>query len=209
MSHWIAFALLLLCPFAGRLQTQGLVLGRELRLPDPGEGIRIRFADTLRADSLQQYRFVLVFSSANSRLSAANIEQLKDFVSKGGSLYIGADNWPFFEESNQLTFAFFGKYCWGDQQLEKAEINQKACSNEVFALRKEIPSGKTTVSFPMDYRLKVEAWSGDEPLILSGTFGQGKIILDGGYARFNTEIFQSAETEEIFREMIGFLLKTP
>ncbi len=207
MLRHLIFAFTLFCCCPTLSQTDGLVLGRSLRLPDPGDSIAILFADSLNGDSLQKYRFVLVFSSAHSRLSAGNIEQLEEFVEQGGSLYIGADNWPFFEESNQLTFAFFGKYCWGDQNLETASINKKSCSNEIFALRENIPSGKTTVSFPLDYRLKVEAWLGDEPLILSGTYGKGKIVLDGGYSRFNTELFQSRESEAIFREMIRFLME--
>lgn len=183
------------------------MIGRSLKLPDPGENVRIRFADSLPSDLLQRYSFVLVFSSAHSHLEDEDIAKLQAFVSNGGRLYVGADNSPFFEESNQLTFAFFGKYCWGSQVKEVASVNKKACSNGVFAPREEIPSGQTTVSFPLDYRLKVEAWSGDEPLILSGNYGKGKIILDGGYSRFNAELGLSPEAALIFREMILFLLK--
>jgi hypothetical protein len=53
----------------------------------------------------------------------------------------------------------------------------------------------------------VEVWSGDEPLILSRIFGKGNIILDGGYGRFNLALNQSAESEQVFNELIEFLLK--
>ena len=47
-----------------------------------------------------------------------------------------------------------------------------------------IPAGRSTVAFPMDYRLRVEAWVADQPLILSGELDAGKVIIDGGYSRF-------------------------
>lgn len=202
---YIAVCLLLLTlPVCAQ---EGLMLGRQLSLPDPGEKISLHYSDSVPVDSLERYAFILIFSSAHSKFSASNIDDLKEFVINGGSLYIGADNWPLFEESNQMTFAMFGKYCWGDQDLESAAVNNQACSNGVFATHKKIPSGKTTVSFPLDYRLKVEAWSGDEPLVLSGKYGKGRIVLDGGYSRFNTELFVSAETGEVFREIIRFLVE--
>lgn len=204
--NFILFFALLLSPVVSA-QESGLILGRSFPLPDPGEKISMHFRDSLSGDSLDRYAFVLVFSSAHSNLSTHDIELLQQFVDNGGGLYIGADNWPFSAESNQLTFAFFGKSSWGNQNEEKAEVNSEVCSNQVLANRKKIPSGQTTVSFPMDYRLKVEAWTGDEPLILSGEIGKGKIILDGGYSRFNTALFQSDETGEIFRDIILFLLK--
>jgi hypothetical protein len=83
---------------------------------------------------------------------------------------------------------------------EKKLLKDDSDNNQDFALQ-------STVTFPMDYRLKVEVWSGDEPLILSGNFGKGKIILDGGYARFNVALNQSAESKRIFNELIDFLVK--
>lgn len=210
MFKWILTGFCIFSFFApGFSQQKGLVLGRFISLPDPGGKIELSFSDSLTHDSLRKYAFVLVFSSAHSNLSDQNIDLLQEFVINGGGLYIGADNWPFLAESNQLTLAFFGKSCWGDQSPETALVNSGICSNQVFAPRKQIPSGKTTVSFPLDYRLKVEAWTGDEPLILSGKFGKGTIILDGGYSRFNTKLFPSQEAAQIFREVLLFLLKFP
>jgi hypothetical protein len=83
---------------------------------------------------------------------------------------------------------------------EKNRTKDISDKNQYFA-------NQSIVTFPMDYRLKVEVWSGDEPLILSGNFGKGKIILDGGYARFNLALNQSVESKRIFNELIEFLLK--
>jgi hypothetical protein len=148
----------------------------------------------------------LIFSSSNSNLTNEAVSKIEAYVNQGGSLYLGADNWPFVEESNQLTQVFFGKRYWGNQQTnselmrEKKLLKDDSDNNQDFALQ-------STVTFPMDYRLKVEVWSGDEPLILSGNFGKGKIILDGGYARFNVALNQSAESKRIFNELIDFLVK--
>ena len=184
---------------------QGIVLGREFPLPPSAEAFNLTFRDSIPDDSLQQYDIVLVFSSARSHLSPENILALESFVNNGGGLYIGADNWPFVSESDQLTAAFFGKSCWGDMDSQTAVVNQKEISNAVFHEQHEIPSGRTTVSFPMDYRLKVEAWAGDEPLVLSGKLGNGRVILDGGYSRFNTTLCGSEESSEVFRQMVLFL----
>jgi len=196
--------LLILCKPLYAQQT-GIVLGRNFPLPPAATNFSLQFRDSISADSLGKYDVVFVFSSARSTLSDENILALQSFVNDGGGLYIGADNWPFVSESDQLTFAFFGKSCWGNIDMQLAKVNDKQSSNAVFADKSEIPSGQTTVSFPLDYRLKVEAWTGDEPLILSGKFGKGRIILDGGYSRFNRNLSSSPESNEVFREMMLFL----
>lgn len=205
MLKWTIIFFFILSFFAGFSQQNGLVLGRSLVLPQTNQPVRITFSHSLPPDSLEKYHFILVFSSAHSNLSEQHIELLQEYVWNGGGLYIGADNWPFFAESNQLTQAFFGKSYWGNQNGEMAEVNTATCSNRIFKDQSEVPSGESTVSFPMDYRLKVEAWNGDEPLILSGSFGKGKIILDGGYSRFNTELFSSSETGQMLEKILLFI----
>jgi hypothetical protein len=187
-------------------QSKGLVLGRNIQLPEIDSSVSLHYESLFPSDSLANYDFILIFSSSNSNLTADAISKIEAYVNEGGSLYLGAENWPFVEESNQLTQVFFGKRYWGNQQQNNELMRKKKLlkddsdNNQDFALQ-------STVTFPMDYRLKVEVWSGDEPLILSGNFGKGKIILDGGYARFNVALNQSAESKLIFNELIDFLVK--
>jgi hypothetical protein len=187
-------------------QSKGLVLGRNIQLPKIDSSIQLQYESVFPLDSLKNYEFILIFSSSNSNLTNEAVSKIEAYVNQGGSLYLGADNWPFVEESNQLTQVFFGKRYWGNQQTnsklmrEKKLLKDDSDNNQDFALQ-------STVTFPMDYRLKVEVWSGDEPVILSGNFGKGKIILDGGYARFNVALNQSAESKRIFNELIDFLVK--
>jgi hypothetical protein len=184
----------------------GLAIGRDIALPLL-DSVDLHYRDSLPADALEQYQFILVFSSGNSNLDTSDIRRLQEYLQQGGGLYIGADNWPFVAESNQLTFQLFGQKWWGNQQEKTAEINALKSSNEVFKDKKSIPAGSTTVAFPLDYRLKVEAWSGDEPLILSGKIAEGKLILDGGYSRFNAALNKSAAATSVFRDMLYFLVK--
>lgn len=187
-------------------QSKGLVLGRNIQLPEIDSSVSLHYESLFPSDSLANCDFILIFSSSNSNLTADAISKIEAYVNEGGSLYLGAENWPFVEESNQLTQVFFGKRYWGNQQQnselmrEKKLLKDDSDNNQDFALQ-------STVTFPMDYRLKVEVWSGDEPLILSGNFGKGKIILDGGYARFNVALNQSAESKRIFNALIDFLVK--
>jgi hypothetical protein len=184
----------------------GLAIGRDIALPAL-DSVELHYRDSLPADALGQYQFILVFSSGNSNLDTSDIRRLQEYLQQGGGLYIGADNWPFVAESNQLTFQLFGQRWWGNQQQTTAEINALKSSNEIFKDKKSIPAGSTTVAFPLDYRLKVEAWSGDEPLILSGKIAAGKLILDGGYSRFNASLNRSAAATSVFRDMLYFLAR--
>ena len=68
-----------------------------------------------------------------------------------------------------------------------------------------VPAGTTTVAFPLDYRLKVEAWINDEPLILSGESYKGKIIIDGGYSRFYCNIDKEGKNSFMLNQFIDFL----
>lgn len=201
---WLIFWLGSIFPALSQLN--GLAIGRDLALPLP-DSVRLRYSPVLPADSLDRYAFILVFSSGNSNLDTNDVQRLQEYLQSGGGLYIGADNWPFVAESNQLTFALFGQKCWGNQEEVQAQINALQTSNAIFKDKKLIPAGSTTVSFPLDYRLKVEAWAGDEPLILSGKIAQGKLILDGGYSRFNTTLYVSAASRSVFADILEFLTK--
>lgn len=187
-------------------QSKGLILGRKIELPATDGAIQFNYAAVFPTDSLKNFDVVLIFSSSNSCLTNESILEIEAFVNQGGSLYLGADNWPFVEESNQLTQVFFGKRYWGNQSLNRDLMDDSKLVKSELVQRPNL-ADQSMVTFPMDYRLKVEVWSGDEPLILSGHFGKGKIILDGGYARFNSAMNQSLENKQIFNEMIQFLLK--
>jgi len=58
----------------------------------------------------------------------------------------------------------------------------------------------------LDYRLKVEAWLNDQPLILSGNYKKGRIIIDGGYSRFYCENM-SKTSSELWLRFKSFLVK--
>jgi hypothetical protein len=207
MKKWFSVLIIQFCVIWGfHAQSKGLILGRNIQLPEIDSSVSLHYESLFPADSLANYDFILIFSSSNSNLTADAVSKIEAYVNQGGRLYLGADNWPFVEESNQLTQVFFGKRYWGNQQQnselmrDKKLLKDDSDKNQDFALQ-------STVTFPMDYRLKVEVWSGDEPLILSGNFGKGKIILDGGYARFNVALNQSVESKQIFNELMDFLVK--
>ena len=207
MKKWLTVLFIQFCVFGGLLaQSKGLILGRNFPLPEIDSSVQLQYATSFPNDSLKIYDFILIFSSSNSNLNNGNISDIQAYVNQGGNLYLGADNWPFVEESNQLTQVFFGKRYWGNQQLNKELMNKKNRTKDI-SEKNQYFANQSIVTFPMDYRLKVEVWSGDEPLILSGNFGKGKIILDGGYARFNLALNQSAESKRIFNELIEFLVK--
>ncbi|MCE3296409.1 MAG: hypothetical protein K0R65_2123 [Crocinitomicaceae bacterium] len=159
-----------------------LVLGKNLELKTSLEPVRFTYKEQLKADSLKQFDAVFIFSTANSTIGPEAEKELIDFVNEGGKLYLGAENEPFDSESNQVLKSMFNQQFYGnfntDSLLMDPNSNFRACDCKKYL------SGYTTVSFPMDYRLQVEAWSHDNPIILTGKFGAGKIIIDGGYSRF-------------------------
>jgi len=134
-------------------------------------------------DSLSNFNAIFLFSNANSLLSNQDVERIVTYLNNGGGLYAGADNWPLQAESNQMTNRLFRKESFGNFEESKAEASKNGGVLDLKALG-EIPAGRSTVAFPMDYRLKVEAWVADQPLILSGNIKKGNIIIDGGYSRF-------------------------
>lgn len=143
-------------------------------------------ADTL-PDKLSNYKVVMLFSTSTSKLSEDDIERLTDFVEEGGGLYAGSDNWPLQSESRQVTQRLYKKESYGEFEQKNAQLASGNCNLQLEEMD-SIPAGTTTVAFPMDYRLNVEAWIEDQPLILSGRLGKGRIIIDGGYSRFYCDV---------------------
>ena len=152
-------------------------------------------------DTLSSYSAIFLFSSAQSILNEKKVEQLLQFLNGGNGLYLGSENWPLQAESNVMTNLLFSKNAWGDFNEPNAQLAEKG----IFKESASIPAGTTTVAFPLDYRLKVEAWVNDEPLILSGEYYKGKIIIDGGYSRFYCNIEKSGNNNFMLNQFIDFL----
>lgn len=150
--------------------------------------------------NLKAFDAIFIFSTANSYLTSGDIDSLENYLRTGKGIYIGAENWPMLEESNQLTSSWFRKNSWGNFNEEKAVVS---VSNK-FDWKDSIPAGESTVSFPVDYRLHVDAWVNDEPLIQSGELLEGRIIIDGGYSRFYCNGI-TEEKKEILIQMLDFL----
>jgi hypothetical protein len=159
------------------------------------------FADSLPF-SLDNVEILMLFSSSTSNLNQHDLDKIEDFVRNGGGLYSGSDNWPLQAQSNQVTNQIYRKENFGNYEQESAQLNKDGNLklNEIDA----VPAGKTTTAFPMDYRLKVEAWVEDQPLISSGSLGKGKIIIDGGYSRFYC-VNRSESTDFLLESFLQFL----
>lgn len=160
-------------------------------------------ADTLPGN-LNDVGVIMLFSGAHSSLSNQDVERIVDFVEGGGGLYAGAENWPLQAESNQMTKRLYLKESFGEFEQEIAEVSSTA-SNLDLGTYDTIPAGRSTVAFPMDYRLKVEAWVEDQPLILSGKLENGRVIVDGGYSRFYCNL-RNNETDGVLTSIINYLL---
>ena len=152
-------------------------------------------------DTLSSYSAIFLFSSAQSILNEKKVEQLLQFLNGGNGLYLGSENWPLQAESNVMTNLLFSKNAWGDFNEPNAQLAEKG----IFKESASIPAGTSTVAFPLDYRLKVEAWVNDEPLILSGEYYKGKIIIDGGYSRFYCNIEKGGNNNFMLNQFIDFL----
>lgn len=152
--------------------------------------------------SLDSFKIICFFSNSTSSLSDSEALRVENFVRAGGGLYLGAENWPLQAESNQLTKKIYLKESFGEYDSPEAEIEQK--SGNLHLEMATIPAGRSTVAFPMDYRLRVEAWVADQPLILSGKIDEGNVIIDGGYSRFycdqRTEI-----TDSLWKAILVYL----
>lgn len=153
-------------------------------------------------ETLDSYEIICLFSNATSSLTEDEAKRIEKFVRSGGGLYLGAENWPLQAESNQLTKKLYLKESFGEYDSPVAEIEQQ--SGNLKLEMETIPAGRSTVAFPMDYRLRVEAWVSDQPLILSGKVDQGKVIIDGGYSRFYCDQ-RSDVTDSVWTAIIAFL----
>ncbi len=152
--------------------------------------------------SLDSFQIICFFSNSTSSLTEKEAIRVENFVRSGGGLYLGAENWPLQAESNQLTKKLYLKESFGEYDSPVAQIEQQ---NGNLQLEMEtIPAGRSTVAFPMDYRLRVEAWVADQPLILSGELDSGKVIIDGGYSRFYCDQ-RSEVTDLLWKAIIAYL----
>lgn len=142
-------------------------------------------SDTL-PNELHLFKTIYLFSNSTSQLNKEDIKNIIHFVEDGGGLYIGSENWPLQAESNQITQELYKKESYGEYDKVTASTSSQEGNLQLSTIS-EIPAGKTTVAFPLDYRLTVEAWIDDQPFILSGNYGKGRIIIDGGYSRFYCE----------------------
>lgn len=161
-----------------------------------------KVSDTL-PDEISQFKAIYLFSNSTSQLNREDIESIIHFVEAGGGLYIGSENWPLQAESNQLTQELYKKESYGEYDKASANTSFQKGNLELNTIS-EIPAGKSTVAFPLDYRLTVEAWIDDQPFILSGNYGKGRIIIDGGYSRFYCENRSNA-CDEIFWKFLEYL----
>ena len=160
------------------------------------------YSDSL-PEKITGYSTIWVFSSSTSRLKSIDLQRLTSYIEDGGGLYIGSENWPLQAEANQITQEIYLKSSFGNYQASQAEICTVSGNLRLDSLD-SLPAGKTIVAFPMDYRLKVEAWVSDQPLILSGELGKGHIIIDGGYSRFYCDQ-RSYETDMILKAFFDYL----
>lgn len=153
-------------------------------------------------DSLKKYHTIFLFSNSTSFLSADDAIRIDSFVVNGGGLYNGSDNWPLQAEANQMTKKLYHKESFGNYDMDVAVSGD--AGNLALSELDTIPAGKSTAAFPMDYRLKVEAWVADQPLILSGNHGKGRVVVDTGYSRFYCDM-RDENTDAIFEKVYRFL----
>lgn len=151
-------------------------------------------------EDIDRYEIIFVFSNARSVLTSGDQQRLIEFLELGKGLYLGAENWPLQAESNQVTELLYTKKSWGHFDATVATADSSGLLKDL----RTFPAGNTTVAFPLDYRLKVDAWINDEPLILSGEVGGGRLIIDGGYSRFYCSSDQQLN-REIIKCFIEFL----
>ncbi len=204
MKYLIAFTFLFFSNSPCHSQQKILFLGNTSSICFEKDSIEIVKTDKL-PDSLTIYQAIFIFSTAESILSSSDIVRIKNYLEKGGGLYCGAENWPLQAESRQITLAFYAKESWGNFDQNEGIIQSENTKNNLFEKSDTFPAGLTTVAFPMDYRLKVEVWVDDQPLIQSGEIGLGKIVIDGGYSRFYC-VNHDAEIDGIFMAILRYLV---
>ena len=182
MKFFLIIFLFFICPTV-QGQVKILFLGNYDEICFTYDSIEITKSKKL-PDDITVFKSILIFSNAESGLSSFDITQLEKYLNNGGGIYCGADNWPLQAESQQITMALYTKECWGNFNDDTTMVKLEKTSNQLFVASDSFPVGKTTVAFPMDYRLRVEVWLEDQPLILTGDYGKGKIVIDCGYSRF-------------------------
>lgn len=198
--RWISLSLFFfISPAFGQ---QCLSLGNDAGVCLPDD-LNIAHLDTLPSN-LDSVDCILLFSGANSLLSAEDLDRLVAYIESGGGLYSGSDNWPLQSEANQVTDYIYKKQSFGLYTTVSAECTSGNGNLELNTLG-NIPAGNTTVAFPLDPRLKVEAWVNDQPLILSGLVADGRIVIDGGYSRFYCEN-RTVDSDVILARFLKFLL---
>jgi hypothetical protein len=174
----------------GNCQPEILLLGNTKQLCLIDSNSRFISSEKLPL-SLTEFDAIMVFSSAHSKLPSSDIDQIIQFLASGGGLYIGSENWPLQSEGILITERIFSKSAWTTVENSKKEISNAGIFSEI----SEFPPGLTPVVFPLDYQLRVEVWYNDEPLILTGRVGKGKILIDGGYSRFYCQSLGKQENE--------------
>ncbi len=196
-----AVLLFILLPIVALSQKgdSALVVGNVQRLCLPDS--TLVFKQSL-PDSLEAFNTIFLFSNATSLLSSDDVVRIDSFIVQGGGLYGGADNWPLQAEANQITQKLYKKESFGNYQEDIAISNEKG--NLALSDLDTIPAGTSTSAFPMDYRLRVEAWIADQPLILSGEHGKGRIVIDTGYSRFYCDL-RDENTDIIFEKVFRYL----
>jgi hypothetical protein len=162
--------------------------------------INAKRIDSITQNKLDSCSILVIFSTANSRLGEVEQNLILAFVNAGGSLYLGAENFPFNEECNQLSEKFLQLKGYGNFENDSLKFSPNNFLD--LSEHSNFDAGISTICFPMDYRTQVLAWSNDNPIIISTRYGAGKIILDGGYSRF-----YKMENHVFFNQIIGFLLK--
>jgi hypothetical protein len=181
-------------------QGQILLLGNTKQLCLSDSTIQFISSEKI-PETLSEFDAIMVFSSAHSRLSSADIDQVIHFLDEGGGLYIGSENWPLQSEGRLLTERIYSKSAWATKENTKMVVSNTGIFREV----NEFPPGLTPVVFPLDFQLKVEVWYNDEPLILTGKIGFGKILIDGGYSRFYCQSLDKQENE-VLKIVLDYLV---
>lgn len=202
MQKLILFLFLSLS-YSGVAQTQVLLIGNSEKIcPAFIDSIQYVQLDSL-PEELSSYKAVFIFSNAQSVLTKTDQENMISHLEAGNGIYVGCENWPLQAEANQITNKLLGKEFWGNNTEENALVCHKEQS--LFENKKMIRAGNSSVQFPLDYRLKTEAWIDDEPLILSSrTFGGG-LILDGGYSRFYCN--EQGQSDDVWKMILNYLLE--
>lgn len=154
---------------------------------------------------LDSFQAILIFSNAQSNLLKEEIEHLLCYVENGGGLYCGAENLPFQTEFNSITTMLFEKTAWGNFSSSLAEVAENGFLNVIDSTR--LNAGNTTVAVPLDFKMNVELWIDDQPLMTSLVLGRGRIVFDGGYSRFYCPIHE--QSKAILKEVIRFLSNHP